>query len=287
MKTGLWIAQRFSFARKRFRVINVISAISLAGIVIGVSTLLVVMSVLNGFQKLARDLFITIDSPAQFVPINGRTIAVSDTLLQAIRALEGVGAAEPYAEGEAIMGSGDKSELIIIKGLSEAAHRRLMQQTHATHPYFTAETIAAGELLAYRTNLYPFKQVKIFSPELISLGLESLSQPYLIPMLGIPETTISSIFSLQKVFDDRYVLTSERFAQKILLLSKREYSGIDIRQKEGYSRDLFTSNLRQWLAKSPMKASWKVRTSPLRTSTSVLSPAHSAPLRSTLPLSGA
>jgi lipoprotein-releasing system permease protein len=260
MKTGLWIAQRFSFARKRFRVINVISAISLAGIVIGVSTLLVVMSVLNGFQKLARDLFITIDSPAQLVPINGRTIAVSDTLLQAIRALEGVGAAEPYAEGEAIMGSGDKSELIVIKGLSEAAHRRLMQQTHATHPYFTAETIAAGELLAYRTNLYPFKQVKIFSPELISLGLESLSQPYLIPMLGIPETTISSIFSLQKVFDDRYVLTSDRFAQKILLLSKGEYSGIDIRQKEGYSRDLFTSNLRQWLAKSPMKASWKVRT---------------------------
>ena len=91
MKTGLWIAQRFSFARKRFRVINVISAISLAGIIIGVSTLLVVMSVLNGFQKLARDLFITIDSPAQFVPVNGRARAVSDTLLQAIRALEGGG----------------------------------------------------------------------------------------------------------------------------------------------------------------------------------------------------
>lgn len=81
MKTGLWIARRFSFARKRFRVINVISAISLAGIVLGVSTLLVVMSVLNGFQKLARDLFITIDSPAQIVPVNGRTIAVSDLSL--------------------------------------------------------------------------------------------------------------------------------------------------------------------------------------------------------------
>ena len=56
MKAGIWIAQRYSFARKRFRVINIISGISLAGIVVGVSTLLVVMSVLNGFQKLARDL---------------------------------------------------------------------------------------------------------------------------------------------------------------------------------------------------------------------------------------
>ncbi|MEI8186259.1 MAG: FtsX-like permease family protein [Chlorobiaceae bacterium] len=260
MKTGLWIARRFSFARKRFRVINVISAISLAGIVLGVSTLLVVMSVLNGFQKLARDLFITIDSPAQIVPVNGRTIAVSDTLLQAIRALEGVGGAEPFAEGEAIMGSGEKSELVVVKGLSDRAHRRLMQKTHAKHPYFAPETIAAGELLAYRTNLYVSKQVKIFSPELISLGLESLSQPYLIPMLGIPETTVSSLFSLQKIFDDRYVLTSDRFAQKILLLGRGEYSGIDISQKDGCSRNAFTASLRQWLAKSPMKATWKIRT---------------------------
>ncbi len=260
MKTGLWIARRFSFARKRFRVINVISAISLAGIVIGVSTLLVVMSVLNGFQQLARDLFITIDSPAQIVPLKGRTIAVSDTLLQAIRALEGVGAVEPYAEGEAIMGSGDKSELVVVKGLSEAAHRRLMAQTKATHPFFTEGTIAAGELLAYRTNLHPGKEVKIFSPELISLGLESLSQPYLVPMLGIPETTIASIFSLQKIFDDRYVLTSDLFAHRILLLRKGAYSGIDIRLKDGYSRDAVTANLRAWLEKSPVKATWKVRT---------------------------
>jgi lipoprotein-releasing system permease protein len=260
MKTGLWIARRFSFAQKRFRVINVISAISLAGIVIGVSTLLVVMSVLNGFQKLARDLFITLDSPAQIVPTNGRTIAVSDTLLQAIRAIEGVGAVEPYSEGEAIMGSGEKSELVMVKGLSDAAHHRLMQQTHASHPYFNAETIAAGELLAYRTNLHLYQQVKIFSPELISLGLESLSQPYLVPMLGIPETTVSSIFSLQKIFDDRYVITSDLFARKILLLGRGAYSGIDIRQKEGYSRDTFAANLRAWLAASPMKSTWKVRT---------------------------
>lgn len=260
MKTGLWIARRFSFARKRFRVINVISAISLAGIIIGVSTLLVVMSVLNGFQKLARDLFITIDSPAQFVPLNGRTIVLTDNFMQAIRALEGVGAADPYAEGEAIIASGDKSELVIVKGFGEAAHRRLMQQTHARQPYFTDETFAAGEFLAYRTNLYTGKEVKIFSPELISAGLESLAQPYLIPMLDIPETRVSSIFTLQKVFDDRYILTSDRFAQKILLFGRGEYSGVDIRPKEGYSSSTVTFNLRQWLAKSPMKKRWKVRT---------------------------
>ena len=260
MKTGLWIAKRFSFARKRFRVINIISAISLAGIVIGVSTLLVVMSVLNGFQKLARDLFITLDSPVQLVPLDGRTMKVSDNLLQSIRALEGVGSAEPFAEGEAILATREKSELVVVKGITQTAQRRLMRQTHTNRPFFTSETIAVGELLAGRTSLYPFKGVKIFSPELISLGLESLSEPYLIPMLGIPETTVSSLFSLQKVFDDRYILTSSLFAQKILLMGRGEYSGIDIREKEGVSRETFSENLREWLAKSPLKTSFRVRT---------------------------
>jgi lipoprotein-releasing system permease protein len=260
MKTGLWIAKRFSFAQKRFRVINIISAISLAGIVIGVSTLLVVMSVLNGFQKLARELFITIDSPAQLVPLQGRTMTLSDNILQSIRAIEGVGSAEPFAEGEAIMATREKSELVVVKGLSEAAQRRLMRQAHITRPYFTPETIAVGELLAFRTNIYPFRAVKIFSPELISLGLESLSEPYLIPLLTIPETTIFSLFSLQKVFDDRYVLTSGLFAQKILLMGRGEYSGIDIRGKEGVSQDTFSDNLKEWLAQSPLKTSFRVRT---------------------------
>jgi lipoprotein-releasing system permease protein len=259
MKPALWIAQRFSFARKRFRIINIISAISLAGIVIGVSTLLVVMSVLNGFQVLARDLFITIDSPVQLVPLDGRTIMVSDSLLQAIRALEGVASAEPYAEGEAIMATQEKSELVIVKGVSETAHRRLISLTHAKRPLFSPETIAVGELLAFRTNLYRSREVKIFSPELISLGLESLSQPYLVPLLGIPETTVSSLFSMQKLFDDRYVLTSDRFAQKILLLGRGKYSGIDIREKDGASHDKITLDLREWLARTPLKATCQVR----------------------------
>ncbi|EAT59348.1 ABC transporter permease [Chlorobium ferrooxidans] len=259
MKTGLWIARRFSFARKRFRIINVISAISLAGIVIGVSTLLVVMSVLNGFQKLARDLFITIDSPAQLVPLKGRSFAVSDSLLNSIRAVEGVGSAERFAEGEAIMATRDKSELVIIKGLSDKAHRRLVSQTHAANPFFSGETIAVGELLAYRTDLYAFSQVKIFSPELISFGLESLSQPYMMPVLTIPEATVSSLFSLQKIFDDRYVLTSERFAQRVLLLGNGLCSGVDIRAGEGVSNETFIRSLRSWLARSPVKTNCRIR----------------------------
>ncbi len=260
MKIGLWIARRFSFARKRFRIINVISAISLAGIVIGVSTLLVVMSVLNGFQKIARDLFITIESPVQIIPANGNKVAVPDSLLHAIRAIGGVSIAEPFVEGEAVIASGNRSELVMVKGISDSAQRKLMSDTHASRPYFDDNTISAGEMLSARTRLHAYDQVKIFSPELISLGLESLSEPYLLPALNIPETTVYSIFSLQRIFNDRYVLTSGNFAQKILLHERGEYSGIDIWGKNGRQDKKLEHEIRKWLAQSPWKNTCRVRT---------------------------
>lgn len=260
MKTGFWIARRFSFARKRFRVINVISAISLAGIVTGVSTLLVVMSVLNGFQKLARDLFTSIESPVQIIPMRQKGIGLPDSLLQAIRSLREVGDAEPFTEGEAVIATGDKSELVMVKGISGQAHRKLMRETGATAPFFEEETLSAGQRLASRAALSSGKAVKIFSPELISLGLESLSEPYLLPALDIPESSVSSIFSIQRIFDDRYVLASNSFAQKILLLERTEYSGIDLWPKKGISPQKLEQRLRAWLEGSPLRNSCRVRT---------------------------
>jgi len=260
MKTALWIARRFSFARKRFRIINVISAISLAGIIVGVSTLLIVMSVLNGFQKLAYDMFTTIEGEVQLVSRSDGGISVSDSLLQALASVEGVAAAEPFAEGEAIMSSGGgKSELVMIRGLSGEGQRELMRRTSAIKPFFSGETVSAGDLLAGRLELSPFSEVRLFSPELISVGLELLSEPYMLAALRIPETKVSSTFSLQKLFDDRYVLAPNEFARKVLLLGGDRYSGIDIRAEKGVSGRKLMKRLEARIAGTPLGRSCTLR----------------------------
>jgi len=248
MNTAFWIARRFSFARKRFRIINVISAISLAGIIIGVSTLLVVMSVLNGFQKLAFDMFTTIEGNVQLVSRNGGTIPYNDALLKSIAALDGVASAEPFLEGNAIISGDKKSELIVIKGMSDNAHKELMLTTGALRPYFSPEGVAAGELLSGRMQLAPFSEIKVFSPELIGAGLELLSEPYMLSALEIPRTTVYSTFSLQRIFDDRYVLASNEFVQRVLLTGKDRCTGIDIRGEKGVSASGLRQSLDTWLA---------------------------------------
>jgi len=260
MKTGFWIAGRYSFARKRFRVINIISGISLGGIIVGVSTLLVVMSVLNGFQKLARDLFVTIESPVQIVPAQGRSMVVSDSLMAAIRKIDGVGWAQPFAEGQAILTVSGRSELVMVKGLTDQAHRRLMKETRRSEPYFSEGSVSAGTLLASRLGLYPERSVRMFSPELISVGLQSLSQPELLPALSLSDASVGSIFSLQKIFDDRYVLAPVSMAQNILLLGQGRYSGIDIHGRKGESDTELERQLRQWLSTNRLDAQFRIQT---------------------------
>ncbi len=260
MKTGFWIAGRYSFARKRFRVINIISGISLGGIIIGVSTLLVVMSVLNGFQKLSRELFMTVDSPVQLVPYKGRSLDVPDTLLREIRKIDGVSWAQPFAEGQAILSAGDRSELVTVKGLTDNAQQRLVQQKHHVFPYFSEGSVSVGELLAYRLGILPGSEVRMFSPELISVGLQSLSQPYLLPALSLTRARTASLFSLQKIFDDRYVLTSDTLARSILLLGHGQYSGIDIRGDGRISDSDLERHLGRWLSEKRLDRQYRIRT---------------------------
>ncbi|NTU68217.1 MAG: ABC transporter permease [Chlorobiaceae bacterium] len=260
MKAGFWIAGRYSFARKRFRVINIISGISLGGIIVGVSTLLIVMSVLNGFQKLSRELFLTIESPVQLVPYRGRSVAVPDGLLRSLERVEGVGWAQPFAEGQAVMTKGGRSELVIVKGLTEEGQKRLMRQKNRGVPYFGKESISAGEALAWRLGLMPGDRVRLFSPELISVGLQSLSQPYLLPALSLTDASIGSLFSLQKIFDDRYLLASDSTARGILMLGEGLYSGIDIRGGTDISDSDLERNLERWLQGNRLDHRFRVRT---------------------------
>uniref|UniRef100_Q3AS43 Probable ABC transporter permease protein n=1 Tax=Chlorobium chlorochromatii (strain CaD3) TaxID=340177 RepID=Q3AS43_CHLCH len=260
MKPALWIALRFSFARKRFRIINFISAITLAGITIGVATLLVVLSVLNGFQELARTFFLSLESPVQLVSSHNNAITVTPALLASIRTLEGVATAEPYAEGEALLATQNKSELVMLKGLSPTAHQHLQNYINAPQPLFTDSTIAVGELLALRSSLYPNQPIQLFSPELLSLGLESLTQPYLIAALTIPRTSLHTIFSIHKLFDDRYALSSLPLARQVLLLGDNNYTGIEIRGKHGVKGETLQRTLQQWLTKEGVEKSYRIRT---------------------------
>ncbi|MCR5520246.1 MAG: ABC transporter permease, partial [Bacteroidales bacterium] len=72
MKLPLYIAGRYLFAKKSHGVINLISAISAAGMAIGTAALIMVLSVFNGFNRIIEDNLSAVEADLRVVPSEGK-----------------------------------------------------------------------------------------------------------------------------------------------------------------------------------------------------------------------
>jgi lipoprotein-releasing system permease protein len=114
------VAVRYLRARRGERFVSVIAIFSLVGIALGVATLIIVMSVMNGFRQ---------ELLAQILGLNGDIGVYSagppltdyDALSAKIRAIPGVTAAFPIVQGEVLM-SGPQGGAVggIARGITPA-----------------------------------------------------------------------------------------------------------------------------------------------------------------------
>ena len=67
MNYRLFIARRYLHSRQRIPLVTIISGISMAGVAVGVAALIVVLSVMNGFYDVVRDLLVSMDPHVRIV----------------------------------------------------------------------------------------------------------------------------------------------------------------------------------------------------------------------------
>ena len=72
MNLVLRFAVRYLFAKKSHNVINIISAISAAGMATGTAALIIIMSVYNGFDSLVKDSLGNIEPDILVSPAKGK-----------------------------------------------------------------------------------------------------------------------------------------------------------------------------------------------------------------------
>lgn len=72
MRSALFIAKRYLFARKSHNVINIISAISAIGMAIGTAALIIILSVYNGFDSLVRSMMSNVEPDLMITPSEGK-----------------------------------------------------------------------------------------------------------------------------------------------------------------------------------------------------------------------
>jgi lipoprotein-releasing system permease protein len=113
-----WRYTRAGRAGRRNSFISFISLVSILGIGLGVAALIIVLSVMNGFQKEVRDRMLAAIAHVQLMDENGNALADWQALAKKAEGLDpGIRAAAPYTETQSLLAHGDGMRGAVVRGV--------------------------------------------------------------------------------------------------------------------------------------------------------------------------
>ncbi|MDA7946610.1 MAG: lipoprotein-releasing ABC transporter permease subunit [Hyphomicrobiaceae bacterium] len=118
------IAGRYLRARRKEGFISVIAGFSFLGIMLGVATLIIVLSVMNGFRSELFDKILGLNGHIVIHSMSGRFTDYDD-VAQRLRKVEGVKRVLPLIEGQAMVSTTSLANGALIRGMSEESLKSL------------------------------------------------------------------------------------------------------------------------------------------------------------------
>jgi lipoprotein-releasing system permease protein len=119
MKTPyeLFISLRYLKTKKRYGTVSLNTFISIAGVVIGVATSIITLSVMTGFQGYFRDKILAAIPHVIVMEYSGVGIKDTGTLQEKIRQVPHVIATTPFTISQAMLTSRDRVQGVVVRGI--------------------------------------------------------------------------------------------------------------------------------------------------------------------------
>ena len=234
------IAVRYLFSRKQRSVVNVISWISLVGLMVSTMALIVVLSVYNGIGDVTKSLFNTFDPELVIEPAEGRTFHTSDIDMGALMRTEGVERVARIVTETAWMTYGQNQAIVKLRGVdTNYAALTGIDTLLALGEYrLTAERtttlVVGGQIfhdLAMRLPSAIPAAVHIPKRGTTSLGLtmdQAFNIGYAYPVGN---------FFIQQDIDRQYVLTDIAFVQRLMNYAPDECTSLALKLAPGADVD--------------------------------------------------
>jgi lipoprotein-releasing system permease protein len=224
-------AWRYFKAKKSTNSINVISWISILAIVIGTASLILVLSVFNGFEGLVKSLYSSFYPDLKVSPLSGKEMVLTQEQLQKLRSVKGIRNLSLVVEEKALLKNGDYQTIVSLKGVDDnyTAVTNIRDQIvkgdfNTGTPDDALLVLGAGieSAVGVQTdrNLVP---LAIYLPR---KGEVSLSDPF--KSLSVDTINTSGTFLIQQDFDNKYALTNLAFVKNMLGMNADTYGGAEI-----------------------------------------------------------
>ncbi len=120
----LFVGLRYLRAKRRTRFVSFITAVSMLGIALGVAALIVILSVMNGFEAELRDRLLSMSAHGSVSEVDGRTDDWR-TVAADVESVNGIEAAAPLVDFEGMIQSGRELQAVMVHGIDPASESRL------------------------------------------------------------------------------------------------------------------------------------------------------------------
>jgi lipoprotein-releasing system permease protein len=168
---AFYIGLRYSFSRKRNRFTSVIAAVSMLGMVLGVASLVTVLSIMNGFSSELRGRILALVPHGFVEPLVGELGDWRD-LRQTLLQQPGVQAVSPYISDKVILSGPQRLRGAVLTAIDTVLEPQVSDVAAAMTPDALAElsaqrfTVVLGEALARSLGVVYGDHVDVTVPRL-------------------------------------------------------------------------------------------------------------------------
>lgn len=244
MRLPFFIARRYLFAKKSHNIINVISGISAAGIMVGTMALIIVLSVFNGFEHVIVSLFNTFDPDIRITLVEGKTFHAGDIAADKIKQMNGIVRYTDVLEENALLRCNNRQYFATIKGVSPEFQQSSGLDSMLVEGDMVLESkgepfAIAGRGVAFYLGLNPQDMVHKLEIYVPRRGATAARPDQ---AFNSAKLFISGIFAIQDDFDSKYVLLPLGFTRELLDYTD-EVSAVELGLKKGIETEQVQKNL--------------------------------------------
>lgn len=229
-------------------------------IIIGTASLILVLSVFNGFEGLVKSLYTSFYPDVKISPVSGKQIVLTPEQLQKIRSIKGIKALSLVVEEKALLqnkandaDSVDFQSIVYLKGVDSNYTSVTTVADHLLGGNFNTGTedqpllvLGAGvESAVHVQSESNIRPLAVYMPRKNAVNLDD-------PLQSLSEEAVntSGTFIIQQDFDNKYAITNLAFVKRMLGMDANSYSATEIAVMAGTDADDVRDEIKKELGKN-------------------------------------
>ena len=250
MSYELKIAWRYFFSKSKQTIVNRINSFAFFMVVITTASLFIVLSAFSGLKEFGLSFSNIFDPDYKIIPEQGSYFNVSEKVIAKLESIPEIIAVAPEIEEKVYLSFKDKSQIAILKAVSE----NYIAVSNVD------DLVTLGDWLSFRgfeavvgfgiagnlsLGIYDYNDfLKITVPNINSDG--ALNQS----LFNTQPVMVTGLFQINQDLDKKYLFSNLKFGQNLLSLKSNEFSSIVLKVVPGVKKTTLTQLIKTHLQTS-------------------------------------